>query len=855
MKYILSFLLCCSALAQQTVNNFAVKTNLTVSGAQAATKVNTVADLIALTPVQDGMLVQTLGRNAAGDGGGATFRFVAGSTTSTNLGTVFATTSSPATGRFIWTGGIEIDVRAFGAGADDAKIDTDSIRSAIAEVESSRIRLAWPAGVFLIDGSITNTRSEWAGVRTEHIRVGSVFNTVIKTTNWNTVSNPMAVLFSPQGPSLGAPWIHDMQFQGQQTNTIAKLPIVSVASATQFSVSTNTSTVMIPSASQTNVWPYYGFVFFYSPQGHFIGRSIATDITVSGANYVVTLAPDTLWYATKTISPNILTTDMFAVFSPTINVSGVLRSDPTGAGVRGIEMTGSFGGKLENVGVSGFHTCIAFTPSNGTQTHMLFDIFASDFAFAGFASSTRAFNSAYDYVGNGYLFATGFKSPTGTDLTLTNGGFVSGGFGFYNIPIISKYDMVWSDGCVIGQFFDNAGAVQTDYLLSDNSILHGLMVQDGFAAGGPVKSIYYSSARLRSLGPGLEKYQVDQSGYGIWVRGTQNTANLSFGQLEINPGGVENFAFGFNITNAIQHRVYVGHLADSTGYTNSTGAGTLPPIITRTDIDPATIRYTGMHYGATNLLYTIVNGVDRGFVSAGRYRWLTPSGTLTLGFDSDGLFVGSSTNYTGALTSDGARAVFHNPTGNSIVNTVANGGACVFQGYTSLGTAAAPTAVGLNTALASFQAKAYNGSSYQTTSRILMVSEELQTPSAQGTRIEFETTPIGSTTRAVAMQVRGSGQVQVGTGGMTVSGATTLGSAGTSTVRLRHGRSTLGAGGSVVVSDANVTTNTRIILSVYTPGGVQGFLSTGTRVAGTSFTISSTSATDTSVVDWASFEP
>lgn len=32
MKYILSFLLCCSALAQQTVNNFAVKTNLTVSG-------------------------------------------------------------------------------------------------------------------------------------------------------------------------------------------------------------------------------------------------------------------------------------------------------------------------------------------------------------------------------------------------------------------------------------------------------------------------------------------------------------------------------------------------------------------------------------------------------------------------------------------------------------------------------------------------------------------------------------------------------------------------------------------------------------------------------------------------------
>lgn len=32
MKYIFSFLLCCTVLAQQTVNNFAVKTNLTVSG-------------------------------------------------------------------------------------------------------------------------------------------------------------------------------------------------------------------------------------------------------------------------------------------------------------------------------------------------------------------------------------------------------------------------------------------------------------------------------------------------------------------------------------------------------------------------------------------------------------------------------------------------------------------------------------------------------------------------------------------------------------------------------------------------------------------------------------------------------
>ena len=39
MKYILSFLLCCTALAQQTVNNFTVKTNLNVGGATSVASI------------------------------------------------------------------------------------------------------------------------------------------------------------------------------------------------------------------------------------------------------------------------------------------------------------------------------------------------------------------------------------------------------------------------------------------------------------------------------------------------------------------------------------------------------------------------------------------------------------------------------------------------------------------------------------------------------------------------------------------------------------------------------------------------------------------------------------------------
>jgi hypothetical protein len=87
------------------------------------------------------------------------------------------------------------------------------------------------------------------------------------------------------------------------------------------------------------------------------------------------------------------------------------------------------------------------------------------------------------------------------------------------------------------------------------------------------------------------------------------------------------------------------------------------------------------------------------------------------------------------------------------------------------------------------------------------------------------------------------------------TGALTIGVGGTGVTRLRFGRASAMVGGVIAVADAYVTANTRIILSVYTPGGTRGFLSTGTRIASTSFTITSTSVLDTSVVDWVAFEP
>ena len=61
--------------------------------------------------------------------------------------------------------------------------------------------------------------------------------------------------------------------------------------------------------------------------------------------------------------------------------------------------------------------------------------------------------------------------------------------------------------------------------------------------------------------------------------------------------------------------------------------------------------------------------------------------------------------------------------------------------------------------------------------------------------------------------------------------------------------------GTVTVANTSVTANSRIFLTSQADGGAVGFLRVSARVAGTSFTITSSSATDTSTVGFEIFEP
>lgn len=61
--------------------------------------------------------------------------------------------------------------------------------------------------------------------------------------------------------------------------------------------------------------------------------------------------------------------------------------------------------------------------------------------------------------------------------------------------------------------------------------------------------------------------------------------------------------------------------------------------------------------------------------------------------------------------------------------------------------------------------------------------------------------------------------------------------------------------GAVTIANTGITANSRILLTSQVDGGTVGFLRVSARIAGTSFTITSSNALDTSTVAYEIFEP
>lgn len=96
-------------------------------------------------------------------------------------------------------------------------------------------------------------------------------------------------------------------------------------------------------------------------------------------------------------------------------------------------------------------------------------------------------------------------------------------------------------------------------------------------------------------------------------------------------------------------------------------------------------------------------------------------------------------------------------------------------------------------------------------------------------------------------------------GDATVAGNLILSTAGKG-IKVKEGtNATMGTAvlvaGAKVVSTTAVTASSRILLTSQVDGGTPGWLRVSARTAGTSFTITSSSGTDTSTVGWVIVEP
>lgn len=120
----------------------------------------------------------------------------------------------------------------------------------------------------------------------------------------------------------------------------------------------------------------------------------------------------------------------------------------------------------------------------------------------------------------------------------------------------------------------------------------------------------------------------------------------------------------------------------------------------------------------------------------------------------------------------------------------------------------------------------------------------------------------GSTTAAGARSNLGaaaSGANSDITGLSTLTGSVIFNAAGSALKVREVSNSFMGAdvlvGGTVTVNNTRVTVDSRIFLTAQDNSGDVGSVSISARVAGTSFTISSTSVTDTSTIAWLIIEP
>lgn len=173
---------------------------------------------------------------------------------------------------------------------------------------------------------------------------------------------------------------------------------------------------------------------------------------------------------------------------------------------------------------------------------------------------------------------------------------------------------------------------------------------------------------------------------------------------------------------------------------------------------------------------------------------------------------------------------------------IASSGA-IMAVMTHNGTPAVPIATASGDILGSYAGGGYDGTGSVFSGQIQFICNGAVTTGNIPTEIAFFT---GGSAAAEALRIDKTGNTRskiLGTGFCVAEGS-----------NAKMGTAVL-VGGTKVVSTTAVTANSRIFLTSNVDGGTPGSVRVSTRTAGTSFTITSLSAVDTSTIAWIIFEP
>lgn len=802
MRYFIALLFCFSLAAQQTVNNFTVKTNLTVAGAPVTLSVNTIADLKALNPVADNAQVSVAGYYSPNDGADGLFRRVLSSSI-TNAGSItFDSIYNPSYGwSRIWDG-TTVKAQWFGAFAGDGISDSSAIQAAMDYVHSlGRGSVELDGGRYDIDATLrVPYRVNLIGAK--GWKLGEYAASI--STNQVFLTGGPTMLRLMDGANVDMLWLDSTDGYIRQPNETLEDGEV-VDSRFQDSLIEN-------------------LIFFGNAanQTKYNIRGIAAKAKWTGNIHncaFVYIPGHALW---------LFDCNAFIVDNIWISAGG---GSFFGKGIFTYSSADNFFGRIYAGGARG---PIAWWDSSSTfkNVHREWILFN--------AYRTNTLNTIDSWTTNTLAnFSNGIPLESGEPVELRTTGSLPSGFSDTQLYFAVK-------------IATNVYGFHTNYALATNGIyISGSGTPSGtsYLTLGPPTGLYLSGGAGQNVFNGLRSDQ--NSGPGIVIR--QGTGNYISGLEAGENNGIQN-------GEAIPSEDNAAVIFDKGSSRNSIAGAIYQQNVAYNVRSNATENVmTGVY---TSVLTNIVNSstginyepINKDLSGSASFGTSSTQTALNLTGNSGGARIiklsrtSGITQQIGLGVGQDALNVW-NETLNRGIGLIGNSGTTAFYQMGDASSATPPIAEIYGSA----------GSGSNISGSAIRLYADRSTGNADVTDafsvLTGDAGSSGSSAQSMTSKfvVEGDGDVRVVVGDVFVS------TAGKS-IKIKEGTNAkMGtavlAAGTVVVSTTAVASNSRIILTSNTDGGTPGWLRVSARTANTSFTITSSSATDTSTVAWIIFDP